>query len=168
MTTTPPSPIRTALVPGRAAGHRVEAVGIARDARHRVLSLSRPGQYRLWATSRARFSGAAVLLGDDGGRLVETTVDDTATLAVGEGRLIGIIDPDDGDTPALWLSWSLDAITVDPGDGATTTSHRRLRSLRLRGDEVELAVAGVTEVVEHRYRPGRESQFVDALNRLSV
>jgi hypothetical protein len=127
-----------------------------------------------WLVEKCMFGGSAVRGGETKkpSEPVEVLIKGTAALAVGEGRIIGILDPMSTDEPELWWSWPLSTIKVET-EGSRGLLKKRPAAIRLdRGggadaDGDSLVLIGVNRLFPNsgRAQPWQEKSLLEALSK---
>ena len=155
MPTTPAIPEAAVIVDGRLITRGVEALAMLGDEKDmpapwRRLDASKPDG---WWVGVAHFLGIAYPGGESNQLRDATSVDIAGPfcLAVSNGRVIGIISPEDVLAPALWWSWPLSSVRIEPV-GSKGVLKKRPSAIVLTNNTDSLRVALVARV--HREQSG--------------
>jgi hypothetical protein len=128
-----------------------------------------------WLIGECIFGGTAAPGGESGtlGAPGDAVVRGTAVLAVGEGRVIGIVSPNDVAEPALWWAWPLAEISVETV-GTQGLIKKRPAGIKVHrgggveGDGDSLAFKDVSRLFRSgggRYQTGQEQSLLAALGK---
>jgi hypothetical protein len=156
----------TVIVDARRAARRVEILGMRCDAKEIPDPVGGAKPDGWWIATTAMYTGKATPGGESGAlgepRAVE--VGGTAALAVGGGRLLGILTPKSVAEPAIWLSWPLAELNVE-GAGVQGTFRKRPKVIKLTGPDGLLELLAVLRLYRNSgaAQPGQEGSLMKAL-----
>jgi len=117
-----------------------------------------------WLAERSSFRGAAALA-DHPDEYRSTTCEGTTALAVTAERVIGIVCPNDGTTPAVWWSWGLPSLDIQTA-GSQGFLKKRPTMITLAHDSASIELSGVSRLYRNsgRYQTGQEGSLLNVLS----
>jgi hypothetical protein len=119
-----------------------------------------------WLVGTCRFSGSAALGGETGtlGEPSDTQADGTAALAVGNGRIFGIVSPNTDAAAAVWWSWPLSEVQVGTV-GSQGFLKKRPTQLTLKTTDGQLTFADVSRLWRNSgsQQAGQEASLLKAM-----
>jgi hypothetical protein len=153
------------VVQNRSFTRHIPALGMKCDEREIPAPLAPTSPPDYWLGMGA-FIGTAELLTADGNFEpgYEVHVLGTVALAVGDGRLIGIVAPDQATATAVWVAPSLGDIAVK-AEGKTGLIRKRPERIEIRCDDWEILIGRVESlyIKTNMTQYGREASLLAAL-----
>jgi hypothetical protein len=140
--------------------HAIDDLGLRCDEREIPLLLAPEVTRNLWV-GVCRFvappPGAAVT-----GVAALVDVTETFALAVGQGRIGGIVSPDHRSQPAIWFMAPISELVVEP-TGTHGLVRKRPSSVLVRTPAWQLRTTDVALLLRHSFQSGQERSFISAL-----
>jgi len=158
----------TVIVAPKGGSHTIASLSMKCDSKRipELTSGAKPTGW--WLAERCQFDGAATAESDGGaiGASTNTTLQGTAAVAVGEGRLIGILSPNGDGESSLWWTWPLSDIQVETASSQGFL-RKRPTEITLKAADGTLRLAEVARLYRHSgsYQTGQEASFLKALGR---
>jgi hypothetical protein len=119
-----------------------------------------------WLVGVCSFSGPAAKGGETGtlGETADTQAEGTAALAVGGGRVFGIVSPNTDVAAAIWWSWPLSEVRVE-AVGSQGFLKKRPTQLTLKTSDAQLTLAFVSRLYRNSgsRQSGQEASLLKAL-----
>lgn len=150
-------------VPWRNQQMQVEALGAASDSREMVSLIGGTGKPGRWI-GEAGLRATAVTLQPDLtlGDAAPVTAAGSASVAVGSGRIVGILAPANNTKPAIWFGADLSDTRVT-SQGSEGLLKKRPATVVISGPGFEFALSQVGEVFGTRWQAGRRLSLLAAL-----
>ena len=152
----------TVLVDGRGAARNMPSLGMKCDKKEipELSSGTKPAGW--WLIAGCHFEGRAAT--GTPGPATDTTLQGTAAVAVGEGRLIGILGPNSKAEPALWWAWPLSSLKVETA-GSQGLLKKRPTDMTLKGADGTFHLKEVSRLyrASGKFQSGQEGSFIKAL-----
>ena len=162
----------TVLVDARGAARKVGSLGMKCDGKEIPEPLDDSEPVGWWLAGDCTFAGLLLPGGetDTLGDPTEGTMKGQAALAIGDGRVIGIMSPMSQAAAALWWSWPLLATEVS-AVGTLGVFKKRPRVIRLDrnggidsdGDTLVLKIVSKLYRTAGRFQSGQEASLFEAL-----
>ena len=164
-------PVTTAVVvENRSGTRRVQALNMTSDHRE----IPEPGvagaSAAYWLAGVGIFEGVAALLANDGTLTPgsEVGVVGTVAVAIGNGRLIGIVSPNEAAAPAVWVAVSLADLRVTT-KGQIGVFKKRPSQIEVQYDGWEIDLGNVRRFDRsiNQSQHGQEASLLRALTSYS-
>lgn len=157
---------RTMLVAARRQAHTVAGLGVRCDAKEIPEFASEAKPTGWWLAETCGYDGRATRGSalDEQASSDVVTMSGTAAMAVGEGRIIGVMSPDDTAEQALWWAWPLKAIQIATA-GSRGMLRKRPTEITITGSHGALRLAAIARLYRHSgsAQGGQERSLLNAL-----
>jgi hypothetical protein len=160
--------LQTAVVDARGSARKLDPLGIKSDAKEIPEFLNGQKPTGWWLFAHCQFDGQAAAGGETGtlGDSTDTSCAGTAAVAVGDGKLIGILSPNDKAQAALWWAWEVNPLQIQ-STGSQGFLKKRPTDITITAADGTLKIKNVSRLYRNsgNYQSGQEASLLKALGQ---